>query len=215
MTGADVIKLVIVDDHPIYADAVASGLGSGFDVVSATHTLGDCIAYFERGGDADLVLADLQLPDGSGVDVVGAVAELSEDPPPVCIISASTETAHLREALDAGVIGFVNKASCSIPDLRRCLRQAAAGQEVYDPDTASRAVAMLRERNRTSEEPWTERDLKIVELAAAGYSNAEIANELSYAESSVKSYISRIVSRLGVQNRAHMVAESMRRGLIR
>lgn len=195
------IRLVLVDDHPLFREGVAATLSADprFEVVgegaSADEALGLCAALLP-----DVLLLDLNLPGGglNGARAVTAACPVTR----IVMLTVSEDEADVLGALKAGARGFVLKG-VSGRELRAVIASVAAG-EVYV--TPGLAASMLRDmsRPRPSARPLddlTPRERQILEGVASGHSNKEIARSLDLTEKTVKHYMTNILQKLQVRNR--------------
>ena len=197
-------RALIVDDHPLFCDALALTLRSiaGVVEVDAAHSLGTAIERLDAGPWPDLVLLDLDLPDVEGLD--GLIRLRTTHPEiPVLVVSSMAEPRLVRAGVAAGAAGFVPKHA-GRESFRAALEALARG-EVWlpegmseaDDDGAADAVARLAQLTR--------QQAKILELLCQGRLNKQIAWELSIAETTVKAHVTAIMRKLGVQSRTQAV----------
>lgn len=208
MNSAQLIRLLLVDDHFVVRSGLAASLELEEDlkVVAELGDAGDLLAVFAECVP-DVVIMDLQLPQISGVE---AAARLLESQPAarVLIFSTFARDDEIQAALKAGALGFLQKSS-SRAELLEAVRTVAQGGRYLQPEIAAR----LRERAAAPE--ITPRELEILHLVAGGNANKEIAARLGIGEDTVKQHVSRILQKLDVNDRAQATAEAIRRGLVR
>jgi DNA-binding NarL/FixJ family response regulator len=158
----------------------------------------------------DVVLMDLVMPV---MDGISAISALRQELPGVEVVALTSvlEDASVVGAIRAGAIGYLLKDT-NADELRRAVKAAAAGQVQLSPEAA---VRLMREvRTPEAPETLTERETDVLRLLADGQSNKEIASNLSIGEKTVKTHVSSILSKLGVQSRTQAVLAAMRTGLI-
>ena len=195
------VRVVLVDDHPLFREGVAATLGADprFEVVgegaSADDALTLCTALLP-----DLLLLDLHLPGGGvhGARAVAAACPVTR----IVMLTVSEEEADVLATLKAGARGFILKG-VSGRELRSILTAVADG-EVYV--TPGLAASMLRDMPPTPTLPsgldeLTPRERQILEGVAAGRSNKEIARSLDLTEKTVKHYMTNVLQKLQVRNR--------------
>lgn len=195
------VRVVLVDDHPLFREGVAATLGADprFEVVgegaSADDALTLCTALLP-----DLLLLDLHLPGGGvqGARAVAAACPVTR----IVMLTVSEEEADVLATLKAGARGFILKG-VSGRELRSILASVADG-EVYV--TPGLAASMLRDMPPTPTLPsgldeLTPRERQILEGVAAGRSNKEIARSLDLTEKTVKHYMTNVLQKLQVRNR--------------
>jgi DNA-binding NarL/FixJ family response regulator len=158
----------------------------------------------------DLVLMDLLLP---GLDGLSATSEIRRDVPEseVLVLTSVPESQGVVDAVRAGAIGYLVK-DVHAEELRRAIKAAAAGQVQLSSEATFRLLREVRGPERT--EPLTERETAVLSLLAAGKANKEIARELSIGETTVKSHVRHILSKLGVESRTQAALHAVRRGLL-
>jgi DNA-binding NarL/FixJ family response regulator len=217
--AADVpVRVMVVDDHPLWREAVARDVGeAGFDVVA---TAGDGVEAVRRVPAArpDVVLLDLQLP---GMDGVAATREILAASPTtrVLVLSASGEQADVLEAVKAGAAGYLVK-SASREELLDALRRTAAGEAVF---TAGLAGLVLGEYRRMAGAPpkesgppvpeLTDRETEVLRLVAKGLSSRQIAGRLVISHRTVQNHVQNTLTKLQLHNRVELTRYAIERGL--
>ncbi|MFI0963541.1 response regulator [Streptomyces sp. NPDC021080] len=220
-TGENPIKVMVVDDHPMWRDAVARDLeAAGFDVVA---TAGDGEQAVRRALAAapDVLVLDLNLPAKPGVQVckelVGADQALR-----VLVLSASGEHADVLEAVKSGATGYLLK-SASAEELTDAVRRTAAGDPVFTPGLAG---LVLGEYRRLASEPvtatgadeprapqLTDRETEVLRLVAKGLSYKQIAERLVISHRTVQNHVQNTLGKLQLHNRVELVRYAIERGL--
>jgi DNA-binding NarL/FixJ family response regulator len=215
------IKVMVVDDHPMWRDAVARDLAeAGFDVVA---TAGDGEQAVRRAGAAgpDVLVLDLNLPAKPGVQVckelVAANPRLR-----VLVLSASGEHADVLEAVKSGATGYLLK-SASTAELIDAVRRTAVGDAVFTPGLAG---LVLGEYRRLASEPvpatgadepkapqLTERETEVLRLVAKGLSYKQIAERLVISHRTVQNHVQNTLGKLQLHNRVELVRYAIERGL--
>lgn len=217
----DPIRVMVVDDHPMWRDAVARDLAeSGFDVV-ATAGDGDQAVRRARAVTPDVLVLDLNLPGKPGVqvckEVVGADPKLR-----VLVLSASGEHADVLEAVKSGATGYLLK-SASTEELRDAVRRTAVGDPVFTPGLAG---LVLGEYRRLASEPapaaggdepgaprLTDRETEVLRLVAKGLSYKQIAERLVISHRTVQNHVQNTLGKLQLHNRVELVRYAIERGL--
>jgi len=204
------IRVLVVDDHPV----VRAGLRAVLDASAHVSVVGE--AADATGGEQiaretgpQLVLMDLSL--GHGLDGIAAIGLLTRlpKPPKIVVLTTYDTDADVIAALDAGAVGYLLKDSPP-DDLVRAIVAAARGETVLAPQVAAVLV------RRVSGVPvLTAREIEILNLLAAGRTNRELARELFISEATVKSHLTNIYGKLGVESRAGAVARAIERRIIR
>lgn len=196
-------QVLIVDDHPLYSDALAAALQLVYPGchVEKDQTLGDALARIQRGFAPDLVMFDLKLPDVCGISGFLKLRARLPDVP-ILVISSLTSAQVVRALMDEGAAGFLPK-DASAQVLRQALHVIAAGRcythSAYH--SAPEAEAPCFETAHPKLAELTPQQQRIMKLICAGKANKQIAYELSLAEATVKAHITALLRRLGVQNR--------------
>jgi Response regulator containing a CheY-like receiver domain and an HTH DNA-binding domain len=206
-----VIRVLIVDDHPVVRDGLRGMLerepdlavvGESADGVEALTRVGD-------GSTVDVVLMDLRMPRMSGVE---AIREIQHRAPNVRVLVLTTydTDGDVLPAVEAGATGYLLKDTPR-DELVRAVRAAHRGEAVLSPAVAGRLMGQVRSPAR---EALTERELAVLRLVAAGSTNREAARALFISEATVKTHLLHIYEKLGVRDRASAVAAAFQRGLL-
>ncbi|MDQ4214982.1 response regulator transcription factor [Microbacterium capsulatum] len=205
------LRIVLVDDHPVVRAGVRALLESADDlvVVGEAANADDAltVAAAER---PDVVLMDLSLGAGEGgIAATGRIRAL-EDPPAVLVLTTYDSESDILRALDAGAAGYLLKDTP--PDqLFAGIHAVAQGEPALAPSVA----AVLMRRAASPEPRMTEREVEVLELLADGLGNRELAKTLFVSEATVKSHLSHIYAKLGVDTRAGAVAAAIEQRIIR
>jgi DNA-binding NarL/FixJ family response regulator len=207
----EVVRLLIADDHPVVRSGIRGMLASdpGFDVVAEATNGREAVALALRERP-DVVLMDLRMPE---LDGTSAIAEIKAKLPQTQVLVLTTyETdADIVRAIDAGAIGYLLK---DVPheEISRAARAAARGEPVLAPAVAAR----LMDRSRGAPgDTLTAREIEVLQLAARGSSNSEIARELFVSATTVKAHLTHIYRKLGVGDRTAAVTTALERQIIR
>ncbi|MGW0625502.1 response regulator [Streptomyces sp. NPDC002758] len=205
------IRIVLADDHPVVREGLRAMLSAEPDLdVVADATSGPRAEALAAELRPDIVLMDLQMPDGDGVDSIVRMNEAGLPCRVIVLTTYETDRDILR-AVEAGAAGYLLK---DLPraELANAVRAAARGETVLAPSVAARLVDQLRER---PERPrLSEREKSVLRLVAEGCTNAEIGRRLFIGESTVKTHLLRIFGKLGVDDRTAAVTNAMRHGLL-
>ncbi|MGW1065621.1 response regulator [Streptomyces aureus] len=211
MTDDARISLLIVDDHPVVRDGLRGMFASapGFTVVGEA---ANGVEAVERAGalDPDVILMDLRMPGGGGVD---AIAELTRRRcrARVLVLTTYDTDSDTLPAIEAGATGYLLK-DAPREDLFTAVRAAAEGRTVLSPAIASRLVSAVRAP--APAESLSAREREVLVLVAKGTSNREIARELFISEATVKTHLTHVYAKLGVKDRAAAVATAYERGIL-
>jgi len=212
MTDERAIRVLLVDDHAVVRQGLEAIINAedDMDVVGHAETATESV---RRVGfdDPDVVIMDVQLPDGTGVDATREI--LSQWPHiRVVILTSFADDEALHSAILAGAAGYLLKR-IRPDDLLTGIRKAAAGESLLDPDLVD--LVFKRLRGEVPGDPLLDRlsaqELKVLNLIAEGMTNREIADELFLAEKTVKNYVSNMLGKLGMSRRAEAAAYAARR----
>jgi DNA-binding NarL/FixJ family response regulator len=203
-----VIKVLVVDDHPV----VRQGLRTFLDLQDDITVVGESADGESCVDDADrlrpdVILLDLRMP---GADGVTALRGLRANPARVLVVTSYTEPSAVLPAVRAGAAGYVYK-DVDPPALAAAIRSVHAGHVLLHPDVA-RLLAEGDARPGPAELTARERD--VLAEVARGRSNREIARALSLSEKTVKTHVSSILGKLGVQDRTQAALQAVRTGLV-
>ena len=203
------IRVMVVDDHPMWRDAVERDLaGAGRDVVAVAADGREAVARFPAARP-DVVLLDLQIPEPDGVAVTAAIAERAPGTR-VLILSASGEQADVLAAVKAGATGYLVK-SASREELLEAIHRVAAGEPVFTPGLAG---LVLGEFQRDPEQtPLTERETEVLKLVAKGLSYRQIAERLVLSHRTVQNHVQNTLRKLQMHNRVELTRYAIERGL--
>jgi len=207
--------ILIVDDHRLFADVVGRALEQlGARIVGPVGTVADAVEAVERERP-DLVLLDLGLPDGTGLDAGRAI--LAAHPGiAVVALTASTDPRAATEAVKAGFRGFVPK-DARIPSVMSAINGALAGRVVVIRPPA-RTSGPRSTRNSSLTSPLTTgltpREREILELIVAGSGSRTIADRLHISTNTVRTHVQSVLTKLQVHSRLEAAAFAIRHGLV-
>ena len=205
------VRIVIVDDHPVVRDGLRGMLtGDGGLAVVGEAGSGDEAVRTVAALDPDVVLMDLRMPGGDGVDATARIVAAHPRVRVLVLTTYETETDVLR-AVEAGASGYLLKDT-SASELRRAVRATAEGQTVLAPAVAARLV---RQARHAPVEALSARELEVLELVARGATNRDVGRALHVSEATVKSHLVHAFTKLGVNDRTAAVTTALGRGLIR
>lgn len=214
------VTVMVVDDHPMWRDAVARDLSeAGFDVVA---TAGDGTQAVRRAkaAEPDVLVLDLNLPGLPGVEVCREVVTAHPELR-VLVLSASGEHADVLEAVKSGATGYLVK-SASTEQLIDAVRRTAVGDAVFTPGLAG---LVLGEYRRLASEPapatadqpvapqLTERETEVLRLVAKGLSYKQIAERLVISHRTVQNHVQNTLGKLQLHNRVELVRYAIEAGL--
>jgi DNA-binding NarL/FixJ family response regulator len=200
------IRVLVVDDHPV----VRQGLRTFLDLQDDITVVGEsgdgesCVDEAERLRP-DVILLDLRMP---GADGVTALRGLRDNPARVLVVTSYTEPSAVLPAVRAGAAGYVYK-DVDPPALAAAIRSVHAGHVLLHPD-----VVRLLAAGDTHPAELTARERDVLAELARGRSNREIARALRLSEKTVKTHVSAILGKLGVQDRTQAALHAVRTGLV-
>jgi DNA-binding NarL/FixJ family response regulator len=204
------IRVLIVDDHPIVREGVTAVLEHEGDihVVGAAGTIDEGLRLAAKV-QPDVVLLDLKLPDTPALD---SVASFAREGRSILAFTAYDADDDVFHAIRSGARGYLLKGSPAA-DIARAIRQVHAGESYLSPRIAAKLVKdMIQPRGRAG--LLSPRERGVLRLVAAGLSNRQIAQTLSISERTVKFHVTAIFNKLGAENRAQAVALAAERGLL-
>lgn len=193
-------RVLLVDDHPMIGAALQMLLrGSDYELLDRARTVTEAGKKI-AGLKPDLLLLDVNLPDGSGLDVLRKISR-SRSRPRVILLTAGMDEAQLLTAADLDPEGMVLKTS-DPSLLTECMDAVVAGKKWVDPEIAERT--RQAEAKAASAPPLTRRERELVELVRQGLRNRDIASELGVTEGTVKVYLHAIFDKFHVENRTEL-----------
>jgi DNA-binding NarL/FixJ family response regulator len=213
-------RVMVVDDHPMWRDAVERDLvAAGFDVVAVAASGGEALARFHRERP-QLVVLDLQIPEPDGVAVTAQV--LAEDPSArVLVLSASGEQGDVLAAVKAGATGYLVK-SASREQLVDAVRRVAAGDTVFTPGLAGLVLGEFRRladpaTSAAADGPptpeLTARETEVLRMVAKGMSYKQIADRLVLSHRTVQNHVQNTLRKLQLHNRVELTRYAIEQGL--
>ena len=205
------IRILLADDHAVVRQGLAMFLALDPEL--------EVIGHAENGAEAlkmahdlkpDVVLMDLLMPVMDGITAIGRIRRELPDTEVVAVTSV-LEDASVVGAVRAGAIGYLLKDT-QADELCRAIKAAAAGQVQLSPQAAARLMREVRAPENP--ESLTERETDVLRLLARGKANKEVAQELNIGEKTVKTHVSNILAKLGVQSRTQAALYAVRIGLV-
>jgi DNA-binding NarL/FixJ family response regulator len=205
------IRLLLVDDHPVVRDGlrgmfaneerfeIVGEAGSGNEAVSKAAAL-----------QPDVVLMDLRMPEGDGVEAIRRIKERGRDSRVLVLTTYDTER-DVLPAIEAGATGYLLKDTPRL-ELLNAVEATARGEGVLSPPVSSRLMDQVRLPRK---EAVSDRELEVLRQVAVGSTNREIAERLFISEATVKTHLLHIFTKLGVSDRAAAVAAGFESGLLK
>jgi DNA-binding NarL/FixJ family response regulator len=209
------VRVMVVDDHPVWRDGVKSDLeASGRAVVVAEAADGG--EAIERAIEVmpELVLMDLNLPTVRGVEAIRRIVEQSPHVK-VLVLSASGEEADVLEAVKVGASGYLLK-SATAAELADAVTRVRAGEPVFSPSLAALVLGEFRRMSAAATEPGlTARETEVLKLVAKGYTYREIGDKLFISVKTVQNHVQNILTKLQLSRRYELMRYAIQRGLDR
>jgi DNA-binding NarL/FixJ family response regulator len=211
------IRVMIVDDHPMWRHGVARDLTEAGHEVVATTGEGRQAVRLAAAVRPDVVVLDLQLPDVSGVEVIRGVLATVPDVR-VLMLSASGEQQSVLDAVKAGATGYLLK-SAGVEEFVDAVRRTAAGEPVFTPGLAG---LVLGEYRRLAATPatagdaaprLTDRETEVLRLVATGLSYKQIAGRLVLSHRTVQNHVQNTLNKLQLHNRVELTRYAIEQGL--
>jgi two-component system response regulator NreC len=208
--GVGRTTIVLADDHAVVRSALRMLLEAepGFEVVAEA---GDAegAARYVRGHKPSVLVLDLNMPGRSSLEMIPAIKEASPKTQ-IVVLTMQAETAFARQALQAGVVGYVLKEAAD-DELVQAVRSASAGETYLQPALGAR---LATEPEAGAEDDLSERETEVLRLIALGYTNAEIAEQLFLSVRTVESHRAHIQQKLRLTTRSELVRYALDRGLV-
>lgn len=207
------IRILVADDHPIVREGLVAILDTqeDFEVIGEAASGREAIDQIEQS-PPDVLLLDLEMPDGDGLAVLQHLRE-TDSPVRVIVFTVFDTDDRILSAVQTGAKGYLLKGAPR-EQIFNAVRIVAQGGSLLEPVVASKLMERV---NRTQNDPdaLTPRELDVLPLIARGQLNKEIADTLDITERTVKFHVSSILGKLGAGNRTEAVSIAVRRGLVR
>ena len=202
MAATDKLKILIVDDHDIVRKGLAMLVSRQEDlsVVAEAGTVAEAVEK-ARGSVPDVVVLDIRLPDGSGIEACRDIRDENCDIKVLMLTSYSDEEAVMGSIM-AGASGYLLKEIHS-QEIVDAIRKVGAGQSLLDPTVAASFLERVRRgKGKYAMAQLTEQEQKILELIVDGQTNREIASQINLSDKTVKNYVSNIIGKLEVSRQS-------------
>ena len=198
------IRVLIAEDQGMVLGALSAllELQGGFNVVGQVAD-GQAALQFALLNDVDVILTDIEMPILTGLELAAELNQRMDSPPKVVLLSTFSRNGYVDRARALGVAGYLLKEGSS-DDLARALKKVMRGHQVYDPSFA--------ETSSSLQDPLTDRERRVLRLAEAGSSTAEIAKHVHRTEGTVRNILSDVIKKLGARNRTEALRQARENG---
>jgi two-component system, NarL family, response regulator NreC len=210
LVAAPSIRVVLADDHGLMrhphrllleGEEGVEVIGEGCDLASVTSHV--------QAQQPDVLVLDLDMPDGSSIEAIGQLREREPDTQ-IVVVAMEDSPVFAQRALTAGATGYVTKDRAD-SELPEALRAAVRGEQYLSPQVAARLEALHRS---LTENALTPREVEVLRLIALGHTSVEIARKLHLSPRTVETHRAHIHKKLGLATRAQLVGYALRRGLL-
>ncbi|GCE37431.1 regulatory protein, LuxR:Response regulator receiver [Rhodococcus wratislaviensis] len=208
------IRVAVVDDHPVFRLGMVALLSTldGMEVAAQASSVAEALDVVD--GDVDVVLMDLELGDGSGVD---ATRRLVERHPAlrVLVVTMHEDDESLVASVRAGARGYLVKGA-DPGEVERAVRAVANGEVILGAAVAARAMSFMAASRRMEPTVFpelTDREREVLDLVARGYDNASISRRLVLSPKTVRNHVSNVLTKLGVPDRPAAIVRARDAGL--
>jgi two-component system response regulator NreC len=208
--GTETIRVVIADDHSVVRRGLRQVLESegGFEIVAEAGDI-DGARRYVRGHHPDVLVLDLNMPEGSSLDAVPDILAQNPDTQ-IVVLTMQNEPAYARQALGAGVLGYVLKDAAD-SELVEAVRRAAAGDTYLNPRLGAKVAS---EPPPGPPDGLSEREVEVLRMVALGHTNNEIAKELYLSVRTVETHRAHIQQKLRLGSRSELVRYALEHGLV-
>ena len=205
----DEIRIVLADDHVVVRNALRMLLDAepGLEVVAEAGDVDGAIRYL-RGHRPEVLILDLNMPGRASLEALPDIREASPATQ-IVVLTMQSEPAFAREAMQAGVLGYILKEAADT-ELVKAVRLAAQGRTYLQPDLGARLAAEPPD----APDDLSDRELEILRFIALGHTNGEIAEQLLISVRTVESHRSHIQQKLHLSKRSELVRYALERGML-
>lgn len=210
----EAIRVLIVDDHAVVRSGIKLLLEQEDDIepVGEAGSARDAV-FAARSGKPDVILLDVMMPDGSGLD---AIPQLLHEHPEtkILVLSMQDDPRYVREAFAAGATGYVLKEAADV-EVVSAVREVARGGRYVHPELGARLLAAEAATAReAAEDPLSEREHEVLRLLALGHTNQEIARQLFISVRTAETHRAHIMQKLRLSSRAELVRYAIAHGML-
>jgi DNA-binding NarL/FixJ family response regulator len=211
----DVVRILVADDHPLTRDGIKAALAmdAELEVVAEAGDGQQAVSLAEEVRP-DVILMDVRMPVLGGIRATQAITKAM---PSARVIMLTVEEAQARvgEAIQAGAAGYLLK-DIDAHELARAVHLAAEGSAVIHPNLTRQFIEEIRQltRGEQSVSTLSAREVEVLQMIAYGSTNREVAEALHISPQTVKTYLERIFTKLGVSDRTRAVAVALKHGIV-
>ena len=211
------IRVLLAEDHALFRHGLRELLDAAGLAVIGEASDGVTAVRLTRELRPDVVVMDLNMPRMDGIDATSEIMK-AEKPPVVLVLTVSTTSDDVLDAIAAGAAGYLLK-DAEASEIVSAVQNAGAGRSSLSPTIAGAVVRRVREQSVVTEHPaellaLSARETEILRLVAQGRDNTEIAQELYLSPSTVKNHVSSILEKLGVDSRVQAAVRAARAGIV-
>ena len=208
------IRLLVADDHEVVRNGMKALLADTGITVSAEARTGEEAVRVAAKRQCDVVLLDIRMPEGDGLNALGRI-KLDQPDLPIVMFSAYDNPTYVARAVALGAAGFVLKSD-SKEKLVETIEAAAEGKSAWSRDELRRVTGALATPRLASdvEVPLTQRESEVLRQLAFGLTNKEIAQALNISYETVKEHVQHILRKIGVSDRTQAAVWAVRKGLV-
>ncbi len=207
---AEMINVLVVDDHAVVRTGLAAILGAQPDMAVVGEARDGMEAVTKTMElKPDVIVMDIFMPKYSGLDAMIAIRESLPDAK-VLLLTVSDSEENLFQALRFGAQGYLLK-SANIDEVVNAVRLVAAGEAMLSPHIASKLIAEFQKK--VDEPRLSSREMEVLQLVGEGLANGEIASRLFISESTVRTYLRRLLEKLHLSHRAEAIAYAVQHGI--
>lgn len=208
------IRVMLVDDHAVVREGLRAFLQLQPDIEVVGEAGGGAgVLEVALNARPDVVLMDLLMPDGDGIEAIRALATAAPEVR-VLVLSSFADDERVFAAMQAGAAGYLLK-DVEPDELAAAIRDVHRGRPALHPDVAARLMRRAADPGGAAVEVLTPREREVLQLVVEGFANKQIARRLRITEKTVKTHVSSILQKLGVPDRTAAAVLAIRQGLVR
>ena len=203
------ITVVLADDHPVWRTGVRNDLGEGFTIVGEADDADAAIEVI-RAEQPDVVVCDLNMPNGGGLKVARECGEMTK----IVMLTVSEQERDLLDAVAAGAVGYLVKSTPG-NELRAGVRAAAQGEPVFSAHLASLLLGEFRRmaKQATGSQPLSDREREVLQYVAKGYPYKEIGEKLFISPKTVENHVRNIMGKLHLNRKQELIRYAVEHGV--